>query len=142
MPLAIGVALAVICLIVAAIPFLKRRGVPTQYTDPILELQGRREAVYQEVRTLHNDYALGDVPQADYEERLESYRLMAARLLQQQTYVQEMDQRLEDEVKRLRNGAKPSIDQLPCPECGRPVARAAEQCPSCGTLLSGIAPDE
>ena len=142
MPLAMGVALAVICLVVVAFPFLKRRGVPTHYTDPILELQGRREAVYQEVRTLHNDHALGDVSHADYEERLESYRLMAARLLQQQTHLQEMDQRLEDEVRRLRNGAKPSIDQWPCPECSRPVALAAEQCPSCGTLLSGIAPDE
>ena len=95
MPLAIGVALVAFCLAVAAFPLLRRRGVSSQYTDPILELQQRREAVYQEVQSLQNDYALGDVPQADYDERLQTYRLQAARLLQQQEQLQGLDQWLE-----------------------------------------------
>ena len=137
----IGVVLATFCLAAVAFPFFRRRGVSSQYTDPILELQQRREAIYQEVRTLHNDYTLGDVSQANYEERLQTYRLQAARLLQQQEQLQELDQWLEGEVLRFRDVALISSDSVPCPECGRPVDWAMEQCLSCGTVLSGAAPD-
>lgn len=142
MALVIGATLAFLSLAVAVLPFLRRKFAPLQGMDVTLELEKRREAVYQEVRTLHSDYVLGDVPQAEYEERLQAHRLMAAALLRQQERLHELDQRLEEEIRRIRNGALFSSDGAHCPECGTQVDVKADQCPSCGTMLSGAARDE
>ncbi len=140
MALVIGLALAALCLGVVAMPFLqKRRGAPSEYTDPISELEQRRNGIYQEARTLHNDYVLGDVTLANYQERLQEYRLQAAQLLYQQERLQDLDQRLEAEILSHRSAAGLEGRTPACPECGSPTSIDTEQCSSCGAVLSGMA---
>lgn len=101
---AIGLALAAICLWAVGHPLLRKRSSsPSEQSDPIAEMEQRRKGIYQEARTLHNDYVLGDVPVGHYQERLQEYRLQAAQFLLLQERLQELDQRLEVEIASLRN---------------------------------------
>ncbi len=137
---AIGLALAALCLWAVGHPLLRKRsGMSQDYTDPIMELEQQRKGIYQEAKTLHNDYVLGDVPVADYQERLKEYRLQAAQLLYHQERLQEMDQRLEAEILSRRSAAEPSVETTKCPECGSPTTDGMNQCSSCGAMLSGMA---
>ncbi|MSQ22033.1 MAG: hypothetical protein EXR53_01825 [Dehalococcoidia bacterium] len=139
---AIGLALAVLCLWAVGHPLLRKRsGGLSAYTDPISELAQQRQAIYQEARTLHNDYVLGDVLLADYQKRLQEYRLQAARLLYRQERLQELDQRLEAEIQSRRSAGGPNLEAQRCHECGSSTTDSMKQCSSCGALLSGAAKD-
>ena len=139
MALAIGGVLVVLCVAVAALPFVRKLSTSPPQADPILELQEQRQAIYLEVRTLHGDHNLGQVAPAEYERRLQSYRIMAAALLQQQEQLQELDQRLEEEVLHRRDNLNVSSHEAACHECGQKVDPAAKQCATCGTALFDMA---
>ena len=142
MPLAIGLALAALCLGAVAFPFLRKsNNAPPEYGDPILEMEQRRQAIYREAGALHNDYVLGDVPLADYQERLQEYRLQAAHLLYQQEHLRELDRGLEAEILSHRKVAEPQGVTPRCPECRSPTSSAMNYCPSCGAMLSGAVKD-
>lgn len=136
----IGLALGALSLGLVAYPFFRRRGVPLDYTDPILELQRRRQAIYQEVRLLENDYALGNVPPAEHQERLQGYRLDAAKLLYQEERLIALGQLLEREILQARKAAQPAGPAALCPDCGHAVESAARQCPVCGSLITEAPP--
>lgn len=101
MPLLAGIVLAWISVLILVWPFLRRENTAHD-DDPIVELRRRREAVYEEVRVLHNDHLLGDIPLADYEPRLHVHRVKAAELLRDEERLQELDARLEEDILELR----------------------------------------
>lgn len=139
MALAIGGVLVVLCVAVVAIPFVRKRNISPPQADPILELQEQREAIYLEVRSLHGDHNLGQVTSLEYKRRLQSYRIMAATLLQQQEQLRELDRRLEKEVWYRRDNLNVLSQQINCLECGQKVEQAAKQCSFCGTALFDMA---
>ena len=68
MVIAIGVLLALVCLAVAAIPFLKYRH-SRQTVDPlqvISELQAQRQRLYKELLTLEENSKTGAVPEPEF----------------------------------------------------------------------------
>ncbi len=114
-------------------PFLRKKDKPSRGSDPILELQKRRTAIYQEVRVLHDDHMLGHVPQDQYERRLQPHRLLAATLLREEERLRALESRLEEEILHFRNDTG---DATACPHCGHQVDHETAECPACGAMLS------
>lgn len=136
MSLIFGALIAMGCLFVVGTPFLRRKGYSfPDHSDPILEIDDQREIIYQELRKLHNDRIIGDVNQVDYEDLLESYRISAARLLQQKAHIEEVDQFIENEIQELRDSSVESTKPNLCPECQMLVNVGEEQCVFCGTNM-------
>ena len=102
MPLLVGIVLAWVSLVVLVWPFLKREITAHDDDDPITELQKLRQAIYEEIRVLHNDRLLGDVPAIEYEPRFQAHRVRAAQLLLEEERLQELDGRLEQDILELR----------------------------------------
>jgi hypothetical protein len=139
MSLIFGALIAMVCLFIIGGPFLRRKGhFFLDQPDPILEIETQRENIYQELRKLRNDHIIGDVNQVDYEGLLESYRITAARLLQQQAYIEEVDQFIENEIQELRDfGAKSTNTKL-CLKCEKLVDIGEEQCGFCGANVAKL----
>lgn len=132
----VGIALCVTCVAVLLLPFRRRATMVLAVVDPIQELQHQRERVYEEVRGLRQDYDLGHIPEKEYEARFQGHRLRAATLLQQQQQLEAWSQRLEEEVKALRNSPTTANGVPRCLECGAQMSDGVEQCRSCGAWLT------
>ena len=135
MSLAIGIGLALFSLMVLASPFL-RGSTARRFHGPVSGLQKRREAIYQEVRVLQSDLALGDLSQESYEERLREYRIQAAELLRQEDNSRELDISLEKEILGLRDA--PKEGEITCPNCGISVDTGVSECPECGAKITEV----
>lgn len=110
--------------------------------SPAQALERQREAAYEEVRTLNQDYLLGDVPQEQYEARLQVYRLRAARLLQQLDDLQELDRQWEARIATFRAGDGATTTAVICQECGGAVSSRDVQCPHCGSAIAPADPTD
>jgi len=103
----LGALLALACLVVVALPLLWRRG---EEPPPLAELAERREAVYREIRTLRQEYLVGEVTPQEYEARLRALRLRAAARLRQE---EEETRSLEEEVREARRSLSQGRDGHP-----------------------------
>ena len=101
MAVAVGLALATVCLMVLLMPFRRRGIVALRTEDPIAELLREREHIYEEVRGLRHDFDLGHVPEEEYRRRLEDHRLRAATMLQQQERLEDRERQLEEDILAL-----------------------------------------
>ncbi len=104
--LIIGVALAAVSLGVIAYPLIGRRA-QARATNPVLELQERREAIYQQADLLRQDLALENISEADYAREVQHLRHEAAEMLLAQQRLQELAQALEAEILQARSGHEP-----------------------------------
>lgn len=98
-----SLALAVACLAVLALPFIRARR--TGYRSPlgieaVQQVAARREGAFEELRLLRLDHELGNVPQAEYDRRYQELRLRAATLLREQDQLMERLQGVDDDVER------------------------------------------
>ncbi|MFQ5860355.1 MAG: zinc ribbon domain-containing protein [Dehalococcoidia bacterium] len=137
MGLLAGAALALVCLVVLALPFRRARSSLARTEWDALEMvQARREAIYEEIRTLKLDYALANVGEEEYQTRLRAYRLRAAAVLREQERLEHrllnLDQALEERVLALRQFRSPAEALRFCPTCGQHLDAGTEVCPDCG----------
>lgn len=148
----IGALLGLAALGVAAFPFVRKRRLPPEPLDVIEELQGRRQAVYRDVQVLHNDWVVGQVPDSEHQERLQTLRLQAALLLREEMGLRQREESLEEEVLALRGKvpttkapaakvqpAKAAGKRVVCPNCSRVLRDGASECPACGAKVTEAA---
>jgi len=111
----VGALLAVLAIGVVLYPFWKRR-----FRHPSPAVQGSaghlegddRTDIYDEIRTLQLEYQLGVIDEADYQEKLQSSRLTAAVALRDQDLLdQDLDRRLEGEIRAARPSQKGDGDE-------------------------------
>ena len=123
MVIAIGVLLALVCLSVAAIPFLRHRR-SRQTVDPlqaIAQLQAQRQGIYREILTLEEGNRTRTVPDAEFAsvtqnlKRRASENLWAQRRWEER--VAELDQAVEAIISRQREEiSNPNQAAVPCEE--------------------------
>jgi hypothetical protein len=132
-------------LALASIAFLTRpflRGVQHNSESPSLDslkdVQWQHQQVYDEIKTLILDYDLGNVPVAEYNERLVAYRLQAANLLQQEDqFLHELEylgNGTEDAVLALRMSWGTVNSVTTCINCGGDMDINSALCPRCEFL--------
>ena len=101
------------------------------------------DSIYESIDTLELDYQLGNVPEDQYHEQLESYRLQAAaavkRLIESGNASPEL--LLEHEVLAARDSLAllSSLDDGPattCAECGEQATAESGVCPGCGAEIA------
>ena len=111
MGLIIGILLGLFCLVILAIPFLRKERVGGLNASNTGSLREKRISIYQEIRTLENDLNLGQVSPEDYEKRLQDYRLRAAKLLMEEEEMEQINLDLEEEINLHRNNGRNNSKQ-------------------------------
>ena len=136
-----GSLVALIAIIIVAVPFVKKRTNGVNLVDQIEELRKRRLVVYEEIVVLHNDFNIGQVSPDTYAATLKTYQTQAAILLKEEDEILRFDQQLETEIRSHRRIFE-SIDNigshLSCHNCNKLLGSTTDQCPDCG---AHIAPD-
>ena len=107
MPLAFSALLAVIAVVIVAIPFFRTPKKDDTFNPRDVEvLRSQRESIYQALETLRLERALGQVDDQEYQRQLREYRRQAAIALQQQERVESDHEQLvallEEEVLAVR----------------------------------------
>lgn len=151
MVIAIGVLLALLCLGVAAAPFLKyrRSRQAVDPTDVIMELEGQRQLIYREMLTLEESSRSGSVPEPEFNAVSQTLLRRAAENLWLQHRWEErlagLDKALEAIIAQV--GVSPQVTAegeeqpfLPCPECGARASVDAMTCPKCGVERENVGP--
>jgi hypothetical protein len=99
---------ALLCLIILAWPF-SRRGRARSSAPNLQQLstiRQRREAVYEEIRSLELERELGSIEPQDFQRRLRSYRIEAAAVIQEQETIElwlmNQENSLEKEIQQQR----------------------------------------
>lgn len=160
-------ALALVGIAVAAIafPLLREREDPDgvelienldTVIDPLAELEGQRDAVYQAIRELRFDFEVGKVSETDYNIFDKQLKDQAVEVLKEIDALQlaeadpVLDASLEAEIAALRhvNGSGPAkaapLQPVPaggsatnfCPQCGTKVRTGDKFCGKCGAAMS------
>ena len=154
--LLIGIAAAAI-----AWPLVQERSGMPEYAiggeagvvaDPLVELTGRRDSVYQAIRELRFDHQVGKVSEADYKVFDAQLKGQAVAVLKEIDGLKRaeadpnLDTQIEAEIAALRsNGQAPSSALAAqagpvapvnfCPKCGTKVKPGDQFCGKCGTTL-------
>lgn len=142
MGVVIGLILALVCIGVLAVPFLRgSRGDAEEPTiEDLTEAARQRESVYEEIRTLHLDRGLGNVSEDEYQEHLRTLRLRAAAILREEERLagslSDLDDALEEEIRAARL-AHTSNDHrgVACPNCSAALPSTTQMCPHCGAPI-------
>jgi biopolymer transport protein ExbB/TolQ len=110
MSILLGSLLLAACLVIVALPLVRRTEAQAagEETDALAEgLRRARERVYEEIRALQQERFLGNLTPAEYQEQLEGARLRAANLAAQQADVQSALAAVEAEAEAaLRSAAE------------------------------------
>ena len=99
--------------------FMQRRGalLDEPAAELTLQLRRARDRVYDEIRTLQQEYFLESVSEEDYRAQLQAARLRAAQFLREQQQVQQtvetIDRAVEEEMRR-------AAGEVPAPEGHKP----------------------
>ncbi len=121
MAVLIGILLALLCLVVLALPFLKAR-----YSSSLLSSELEPDSddeirtVFNEMERLKLDRDVGYLTEQEYRERLQPLRVTAADLLrrrqqstatsdQSPTIPHDLDQRIEEAISSLRLKSKAEL---------------------------------
>ena len=111
------------------------------------------DSIYDSIDTLELEYQLGNLPEGQYSEQLQAYRLDAAAaiksqleqgaappelLLEQEVIAARAELRSAESAEGTR--PEPAEGWQPCPQCDAPIPSALGQsgggCPHCGAYLS------
>lgn len=143
----IGAALACFSLVMVGYAFFRgNEPAPAESTtvDAPADDSVGLDSILDSIDTLELEYQLGNVPEDQYREMLQSYRLQAAHairaLLRSGNAPRELV--LEQEVLDARAATasrESERDWIACPKCDAPLPEAAEAdstCPHCGAALA------
>ena len=139
MAIAIGILIALISLIMLLLPFFRSRW-RTQtggFINWQEEATRQREAIYQNIGTLRQDYDIGNISVEEYRVQLDSYRRQAALALRQEDQLRSRDEELEREILSLAPTSDSDLAWLTCPECGVSTELGDRVCSNCGAQLTG-----
>ena len=155
----VGAALGVFSLVMVAYSFFRDPSassgqaqsspVSTSASDDSVGL----DSIYDSIDTLELEYQLGNLPEGQYREQLQAYRLDAAAVIKSQLEqgAAPPELLLEQEVIAARaelrstesaegTHPEPAEGWVPCPQCDAPIPAALGQsggaCPHCGAYLS------
>ena len=152
----IGAALGCFSLVMVGYAFFRGNEPNTDESSPVFPAADDGvglESILDSIDTLELEHQLGNVPEAQYLELLESYRLQAAQaiksLLESDSAPPEL--LLEQEILEARS-AIPANDRphewVPCPQCDAPLPIAAQEtpggsaCPHCGASMAASPVEE
>ena len=154
----VGLALAVFSLVMVSYSFFRGSSTSSgqaqsSLSPPASDDNVGLDSIYDSIDTLELEYQLGNLPEDQYREQLQAYRLEAAAAiksqLEQGTAPPEL--LLEQEVIAARaelRSAEPGEGTRPepvegwqaCPQCDAPIPAALVQsvgvCPHCGASVS------
>ena len=115
-----------------------------------LELTERKEQLYASIQEAEFDPRVGKISKDDHDSlrvELESQAvevLSRLRRLEAQDPDQGLHRRIEADIRNLaagrEDGALPSADSGPCPDCGRAREPGHRFCPDCGLRLGDPSP--
>ena len=157
----VGVALAAFSLVMVSYSFFRRSTTdPGQVqSSPVASPSSDDgvglDAIYDSIDTLELEYQLGNLPEGQYREQLQAYRLEAAAAIKTQLEQGEASPELlvELEVMAARaeirsaqplDGADTDVTQdwRACPQCDAPIPAALGlsngACPHCGAAVSEL----
>ena len=116
MAIALGTLLALVVVAVIAYPFLgtnKYRLASKRFANRE-KLRAERLRVYRKISDLEADHAGGDLTESDFESQRDQLRLIAAKLLREETGpdgpANDRDEQLELEISRMRERSPGSSD--------------------------------
>lgn len=115
-----------------------------------LELAERKEQLYASIKELEFDHRVGKISKDDHDSlraELESQAVVVLsklRRLEAQDPDKGLRRRIEEDARSLaagrEEGARPSADSGPCPDCGRAREPGHRFCPGCGLRLGDPSP--
>ena len=142
----LGAALAVFSLVVVGYSFIRRREdggpvVEAVSDGPSAELtEGPSiDSIYDSIYTLELEYHLGNLPEEQFREQFQAYRLQAAAALKERLEGGGADplSLLERQVTEVRAAMRQNgPPTATCPDCSGPVPVDAANCVHCGAELS------
>jgi hypothetical protein len=142
----LGVGLAAFSVILVGYSFLRKSGrestVQAAHSSlegpPVLEaVEGPGiDSVFEAINTLELEYQLGNIPEAQYQEQLEAYRIEAAAALKTMLESGNAGPAWALEREVLEAGASVRQTSPRCPECGSPLPRYDDTCPECGVEVA------
>ena len=140
----VGGALACFSLVMVGYSFL--RGSETRETDANVETPEEDgvgiDAILDSIDTLELEYQLGNIPEDQYLQQMQSYRLQVAMSVKEQLERGDASPELllEQEVLRARTEGVGSWQS--CPQCDAPLPKSTETdaplaiCPHCNAALA------
>jgi len=134
-----GAILAVFSFAVVIYAFLRDR--EPQTTDSSFSIDSDDLAladIFDAINTLDLEFQLGRMPETQFQELFQAYRLQAATVLRAQLESGRGDPAwvLEQEIL-LARGQRENADGrvVACPDCSAAVLASASDCPNCGTAI-------
>ncbi len=143
-----GAVLAAFSLVMVGYSFFRREGSAALSPEATGAAEGEGldafpgarvglDSILDSIETLELDYQLGNIPDGQYREQLQAYRLEAAAAIKSQLDSGEasLELMLELEVIGARAGlseATPSGEWGSCTRCDAPVPLSEAPCPHCG----------
>ena len=152
----IGAALACFSLVMVGYAFFRSSGaVPGDFVgaDGSADDAVGLDSIFDSIDTLELEYQLGNVPEPQYRELLQSYRLQAAEAIKRllESGIAPAELRLEQEILAARSAGlagEDSHEWISCPQCDAPLPQSAarstdgQTCPHCGAVLTAGAENE
>ena len=152
----IGAALACFSLVMVGYAFFRGSGTTFAGADAVdasVDDGLGLDSILDSIDTLELEYQLGNVPEPQYRELLQSYRLQAAQAIKRllENGIAPPELRLEQEVLAARWEIHPgdgSREWIPCPQCDAPLPQSAAgstdgpTCPHCGAVVTVGAENE
>ena len=146
----VGIALAVFSLVMVSYSFFRgsstSSGQARSSQAPLASGEGvALDSIYDSIDTLELEYQLGNLPEEQYREQLQRYRLEAAATIKSQLEqgAAPPELLLEQEVIAARSelrSAEPAEGWQACPQCDAPIPTTLGQssgaCPHCSAQLS------
>ncbi len=139
MAIAIGTLIALISLTILLLPFFRSRWRTHTggFIDWPEEAIRQREAIYQNIGTLRQDFDMGNISAEEYRAQLDSYRRQAALALRQEDQLRSREEELEREIQSLASTNDGALPSMTCPECGVSTELGDQVCSNCGAQLTG-----
>jgi hypothetical protein len=142
----LGVGLAAFSVILVGYSFLRRSDRESAIPAAAPEMNGPPvpeavealgiDSVFEAINTLELEYQLGNIPEAQYQEQLEAYRIEAAAALKTMLESGNAGPAWALEREVLEAGASVRQTSPRCPECGSLLSRYDDTCPECGVEVA------
>ena len=137
-----GAILAVLSFAVVGYSFVRDRKTLSVDNASSLDYDAQALAdIFDAINTLDLEFQLGRLPQEQFQEQFQAYRIQAANVLRDQLEAGRGDPAwvLEQEILLARNAKESSDGRIvACPDCSAAVLESAVNCPHCGAEMVSL----